>query len=143
MALKFDAEARNNSFMIIKDSVQDLKVAVVDDDFLIQEMIKNIFQKAGAVVYTYSDGDEFLAALDAIEFDLAFLDLNMSRVNGFEVLKVMQTRNIRYPVIAISVAIRRETVINAYRLGAKSYLIKPLKPDDLFKKSVEILKANF
>ena len=143
MALKFDAEARSASFELIKDSVQNLKVAVVDDDFVVQEMIKNIFQKAGAVVFTFSDGAEFLAGLDNNEFDLAFLDINMPRVDGFEVLKVMQTRNIRYPVITISSVIQRETVIRALRMGAKSYLVKPLKPDDLFKKSIEILKANF
>jgi DNA-binding response OmpR family regulator len=143
MALKFDAEARNTSFELIKDSVQNLRIAVVDDDITVQEMVKNIFQKAGALVSAYSDGDEFLADLDTTEFDLAFLEINMPRVGGFEVLKTMQTRDIRYPVIAISSVVPRETVINAFRMGAKSYLVKPLEPDDLFRKSVEILKANF
>jgi DNA-binding response OmpR family regulator len=143
MALKFDAEARNTSFALIKDSVQNLRIAVIDDDITVREMVKYIFQKAGALVNAYSDGDEFLADFHTTEFDLAFLDINMPRVGGFEVLKAMQTRDIRYPVIVISSVVQRETVINAFRMGAKSYLVKPLMPDDLFKKSVEILKANF
>jgi DNA-binding response OmpR family regulator len=59
------------------------------------------------------------------------------------VLKVLQSRDIRYPVIVLSAVTQRETVIKAYQMGIKSYLVKPLKPEDIFKKSMEILKANF
>jgi len=143
MALKFDTEAKNASFELMKDSVQNLRIAVIDDDFVIRELIKNTFQKAGAAVFSYSNGEEFLATLDREDFDLAFLDLNMPRMDGFEVLKVLQTRDIRYPVIVLSAVIQRETVIRAFQMGIKSYLVKPLKPEDIFKKSLEILKANF
>ena len=143
MALKFDTEARNASFELMKDSVQNLRIAVIDDDFVIRELIKNTFQKAGAAVFCYSDGEEFLATVDKEDFDLAFLDLNMPKMDGFEVLKVLQTRDIRYPVIVLSAVIQRETVIKAFQMGIKSYLVKPLKPEDIFKKSLEILKANF
>ena len=143
MALKFDAEEKITSLELMKDSIQDLRIAVIDDDFVIQELIKNTFQKAGAFVFTYSDGDEFLAVADKEAFDLAFLDLNMPRVNGFEVLKVLQTRDIRYPVIVLSAVTQRETVIKAFQMGIKSYLVKPLKPEDIFRKTLEILKANF
>ena len=143
MALKFDAESKDASFELMKDSLQNLRIAVVDDDFIIQEMIKNTFQKTGAVVSTYSDGGEFLATLDIEEFDLAFLDLNMPKTDGFEVLKTLQTRHIKYPVIVLSAVIQRETVIRAFQMGIKSYLVKPLKPEDIFRKSIEILKANF
>ena len=143
MVLKFDAEAKSTSIELMKDSIQNLRIAVIDDDFVIQELIKNTFQKAGAVVLTYSDGDEFLKAADKEDFDLAFLDLNMPRMNGFEVLKVLQTRDIRYPVIVLSAVTHRETVIKAFQMGIKSYLVKPLKPEDIFRKTLEILKANF
>jgi len=143
MALKFDAEEKITSLELMKDSIQNLRIAVIDDDFVIQELIKNTFQKAGAFVFTYSDGDEFLAVADKEAFDLAFLDLNMPRVNGFEVLKVLQTRDIRYPVIVLSAVTQRETVIKAFQMGIKSYLVKPLKPEDIFRKTLEIMKANF
>ncbi|AEF81370.1 response regulator [Leadbettera azotonutricia] len=143
MALKFDAEAKSFTMEDIKESVQNLRIAVIDDDFIIQELIKNTFQKTGATVTTFSDGGEFIAAVDTEEFDLAFLDLMMPKVDGFEVLKALQSRDIRYPVIVLSAVTQRETVIKAYQMGIKSYLVKPLKPEDIFKKSMEILKANF
>jgi DNA-binding response OmpR family regulator len=143
MALKFDAERKSFNMEDIKESVQNLRIAAIDDDFIIQELIKNTFQKTGATVKTFSDGGEFIAVVDTEEFDLAFLDLMMPKVDGFEVLKALQSRDIRYPIIVLSAVTQRETVIKAYQLGIKSYLVKPLKPEDIFKKSMEILKANF
>ena len=38
---------------------------------------------------------------------------------------------------------QREAVVRAFQAGVKSYLIKPLKPDQILRKTLEILKANF
>ena len=143
MALKFDVDARNASFERMKDSMQNLKIAVIDDDLIILEQIKNTFRKTGATVYTFVDGEDYLAIVDSEEFDLAFLDINMPKTDGIQVLKTLQTMNIKYPVIALSAVVQRETMIKAFQMGVKSYLVKPLKPEDIFKKSIEILKANF
>jgi DNA-binding response OmpR family regulator len=143
MALKFDSEEKKLSMELIRDSVQNLRIAVIDDDDVIQELIKNTFLETGAFVYSFYDGDEFLEVLDKEEFDLAFLDLNMPRVNGFEVLKAIQARDIRYPIIVLSAISQRDAMLKAIQMGIKSYLIKPLKPEDIFMKSIEILKANF
>ena len=143
MVLKFDAEAKSTSFELMKDSLQNLQIAVVDDDFLIQELIKKTFRETGAVISSFQDGKGFLETVDTVEYDLAFLDINMPGTDGFEVLKALQVRDIRYPVIVISGVIQRETMIRAFRLGVKSYLVKPMKPEDIFRKSLEILKANF
>ena len=143
VALKFDAETKKTSFELMKETVQNLRIAVTDDDIVIQEMIKNIFEKSGAMVNTYSNGQEFLDIIGAEDFDLVFLDLNMPMVDGFEVLKVLQARDVNYPVIVLSAVTQRDTILKAFQMGIKSYLVKPLKPEDIFKKSIEILKANF
>jgi DNA-binding response OmpR family regulator len=142
MQLRFDAESKPD-LEIIKDSIRNLKIAVVDDDFLIQELFKNTFRPSGATVKIYSDGSEFLNDLTVDNFDLVFLDLLMPNTDGFEVLSAMQIMDISQSVIVISAISRRETVIQAFKMGIKSYIIKPLKPDEIFKKSIEILKPNF
>jgi CheY-like chemotaxis protein len=144
MQLRFDAETRAKlSIEEIKAAGQNLRIAVVDDDFIIQEMIKNTFRKIGASVATYGDGDEFIAGEELEKYDLVFLDLMMPRMDGFEVLRALQARNLQLPVIVLSAVIQRDTVIKAFQMGIKSYLTKPLKPDDIFKKSMEILRTNF
>jgi DNA-binding response OmpR family regulator len=115
----------------------------VDDDFIIQELIKNTFQKTGAQVRTFSDGGEYLDVVDTDNFDLVFLDLMMPKVDGFAVLNTLRTKDIRPPVIVLSAVTQRDTVIKAFQMGIKSYLTKPMKPDDIFKKAMEILKPNF
>ena len=143
MALKFDAEAKEAGLEMMRETVQNLRIAVIDDDFVILEMLKNIFQKAGAVVSVYSSGKDFLSLTGNDDFDLAFLDLNMPEMDGFEVLGVLKTRDTRYPVIILSAVSQRDIILKAFQMGIKSYLVKPLKPEDIFRKSIEILKANF
>ena len=141
--LKFDADARDASIELVKNLGRNLRIAVIDDDFFFHEVIKGIFQKVGAAVTTFFDGEEFLMAVDTWDFDLAFLDLNMPNVNGFEVLKALQSRKIQYPIIVLSSITQREAIIKVIQMGVRSYLTKPINPDDVFRKSIEILKANF
>ena len=143
MVLKFDAEARSESFELMKNYMQDVRIAVIDDDVMIHEIIRFTFQKAGAEVYTFINGDDFLKIMDDMKFDLTFLDLNMPGIDGFQVLKELQTRDTKYPVIVISGNIQRDSMIKAFQMGVKSYLIKPLKPEEIFRKSLEILKTSF
>jgi CheY-like chemotaxis protein len=142
--LRFDSEPKPKLTLDeIRESLRDLRIAVVDDDFVIQELIKNTFQRIGAAVSTYSNGAEFLAVAEKEQFSLVFLDLMMPKVDGFSVLRTMHVNRIEQPVIILSSVIQRESVIRAFQMGVKSYLVKPLKPDDIFKKTLEILKANF
>ncbi|HRZ66097.1 MAG TPA: hypothetical protein P5133_14290 [Spirochaetia bacterium] len=46
-------------------------------------------------------------------------------------------------MIVLSAVSQREAVVRAFQAGVKSYLIKPLKPDQILRKTLEILKANF
>ncbi|MDR2304072.1 MAG: response regulator [Treponema sp.] len=145
MQLRFDAETRPRKLDMdsLKESMQNLRIAVVDDDFVIHELIKNTFRTVGAEVVTYSDGGDYTAVAQQEHFALVFLDLMMPKVDGFSVLNYHRTRNITVPVIVLSAVTQRDTVIKAFQMGIKSYLTKPLKPDAIFKKAIEILEPNF
>jgi DNA-binding response OmpR family regulator len=140
--LRFKAEAKSNR-KDIKDLMRNLKIAAVDDDFMTQELIKFTFKSAGSSVKIYSDGDEFLADGKAEHFDLIFLDLLMPKVDGFSVLRALKTGGIYRPIIVLSAVSQRNTVIRAFQMGIKSYLIKPLTPDDIFANAMEILRSSF
>ncbi|MDR2501474.1 MAG: response regulator [Treponema sp.] len=140
--LRFNSDPMELSGLI-QEAIENLRIAVVDDDFVIQELIKNAFQHTGALVRPFFDGREFLDALDTERFNLIFLDLVMPGLDGFAVLKFMREHNIQQPVIVLSVMTARETVIRAFQLGVKSYLVKPIKPHDVYKKTAEILRSIF
>lgn len=142
--LKFDAETKKGADMIaIKESAKDLKIATVDDDFVIQELIKTTFADFGAQVVSFDDGSSFLENVEAADFDLVFLDLLMPKVSGFEVLAELKSRDLGVPVIVLSAVTHREAVVKSFQSGVKSYLVKPLKPEAILKKAVEILRPNF
>ncbi|MDR2363846.1 MAG: response regulator [Spirochaetaceae bacterium] len=140
--LRFKAEAKSNRKDIQK-IMSNLKIAVVDDDFMTQELIKFTFKSVGSSVKIYSDGDEFLADGKAGHFDLIFLDLLMPKVDGFSVLRALKTGEIYRPIIVLSAVSQRNTVIQAFQMGIKSYLIKPLTADAIFTNAMEILRSSF
>ena len=123
---------------------EEIRVAVVDDDMIVREIIKNSFASTGWQVVPFEDGMGFVEALEAGEtFDLVFLDLIMPNMNGFAVLQMMNGRNYNIPTIILTALSRKESVVKAREFGVNSYLIKPIKPEGILAKAAEILGADF
>ncbi|MBN1520750.1 MAG: response regulator [Spirochaetales bacterium] len=145
VTMRFDVEKRPAE--LTEDAARrlgaDLEIAVVDDDFVIQELLKTTFSTINARVTTFRDGRDFLDAVSGRVFDLVFLDLRMPEVDGFGVLKELHAQDLDMPIIVLSAVTQREAVVRAFQAGVKSYLIKPLKPEQILRKTLEILKANF
>jgi len=112
-----------------------------DDIFILREA----FRKAGVkhLIHETCDGADAMAYLkgdgsyaDRLQHpfpDLLLLDLNMPRMNGFEVLEwLRQDEQCRRLVVHVLTASCREAdVEHAYQLGANSYLLKPGRMDEL------------
>ena len=142
--MRFESEGKKKlSVETMREAGRGLSIAVVDDDFVIQELVKTTFAAIGAAVSPYQDGKEFVEAVREKSFDLVFLDILMPGMGGFEVLSRLHAEDIEIPVIVLSAVSQREAVVRAFQAGVKSYLIKPLKPDQILRKTLEILKANF
>jgi two-component system NtrC family sensor kinase len=65
--------------------------------------------------------------------DLIFLDLNLSRMTGMEVLQGLRDTVPSVPVALMIFAGSEELAVQAFRMGVKSYVVKPLKPADVLK----------
>ena len=121
----------------------EASIAVVDDDIVIQELVKTVLDDTGWKLSVYNNGKEFVNALASETFDMVFLDLMMPEMNGFQVLQFMKQQKIEIPTIVFSALTRKETVGKAMSFGVKSYIIKPLKPENLKTKAFEILVSDF
>jgi DNA-binding response OmpR family regulator len=121
----------------------EAQVAIVDDDFVIQELLKTVFSETNWNLTTYNDGKDFLLEEPNKTFDLVFLDLMMPQVNGFQVLQYLKDKQSDVPVIVFSALSKKETIVKAVGFGIKSYLIKPLKPEQLLRKATEVLSTSF
>ncbi len=118
-------------------------VAIVDDDMIIRELIKTVFSETSWELQTFENGKEFLLAENTTKFDLIFLDLMMPVLTGFQVLEFLKKQNKKLPIIVLSALSQKETITKAISLGIKSYMTKPLNPEGLQKKAVEILSSTF
>ncbi|MCA1949211.1 MAG: response regulator [Treponema sp.] len=142
--LKFGAEEAHKTLTIedMRERMENMLIAAVDDDFVIQELVKTTFEQVGATVESYPDGESFLNAIGSKNYDLLFLDLLMPKVDGFKVLQELKARDIKLPIIVLSAVTQRESVIRAFQAGVKSYLIKPLKPMEILKKTMEVVRPT-
>jgi CheY-like chemotaxis protein len=126
-------------------AVRPLNVLLTEDNSDDVFFFQNAFKKAGAtgVLHAVSDGLEAVEYLsgegaysDRIVYpfpDVLLLDLNMPRMNGFEVLEwVRQHPTCRRLIVHVLTSSCREADIQrAYALHANSYLVKPSRVDQL------------
>ncbi len=139
--LRFKAEQTHNfDLASLGDSI---RISIVDDDEIIQELIKTAFSDTRFVIDRYNNGREFLDGVNGMNSDLVFLDLLMPEVDGFQVLQQLSERERHPPVIVLSALSKRETILQTLQLGVSSYMIKPLKPQTIRQKASEILQLNF
>lgn len=108
-----------------------LRVLVADDEPAIREVICDFLGMEQYAVATAQDGGEAIAMLAAQPFDLVLTDLEMPRVNGISVLKHIKT--LPHPPLAIIMTgyATVENAIEAMRVGAYDYMLKPFKIDEV------------
>jgi len=140
--MRFDAESVQDDAAENRDK-RALSIAVVDDDVIIQQLVKTVFQKAGWEIFAYNNGKEFTDDLANRSFDLVYLDLMMPEMDGYQVLEYLNTNKTKLAVIVLSALSQQEAVVRAMKLGVHSFLIKPFKPEMLVRKTAELLNANF
>ena len=122
---------------------EGITISIVDDDYVIQELIRTAFSDTKFAVKAYDNGYDFMHSEEALKSDLVFLDLMMPEMDGFQVLNELKNKEHVPPIIVLSALSKRETVVEALKYGVKSYMIKPLKPEWILKKAAEVLKVSF
>ena len=116
-----------------------MKILLVDDDPDLLAVTGFALQQAGFLVVKAGDG---VAALDAFQReqpDLAVLDINMPRMNGFELAKNLRERS-RIPLLMLTARGEEEDVVRALGLGADDYLTKPFSPKVLLARVKALLR---
>lgn len=104
------------------------RVLVVDDDVILRELMRERLGAAGWQVIEAQDGAEAISILAKDVPDLAIVDLSMPTLDGFSLLRSLRQnpRTIDLPVIVCTGLEENEAVERAYRLGASSFITKPI-----------------
>ncbi len=119
----------------------------IDDSKMMRNMIGGSIEALGYIFREAENGRDGLAVLDEFhdDIELVLLDVNMPVLDGFSVLAAMKqdSRLKDIPVIMVTTEGERARIIQAIRMGAANYVVKPFTPEDLATKILDALGQGF
>lgn len=109
------------------------RVLVADDDLWILRMISTVLERRGHSVTLASDGEEALTSALANPPDLLITDINMPRMDGWELIAALRDRKglANLPVIVLSELTDEDSRARGFKLGVEDYVAKPFRFDEL------------
>lgn len=107
------------------------RIVIIDDDLQMVEVISEICRGLGHEPHPFNSGIKALENLTSIAPQLIISDMRMDKISGFEVLKESKEQLPQTPFIMITAYKTVETAIEAMKLGAHDYVVKPFKVDEL------------
>ncbi len=107
------------------------KILIVDDSGLSRNILKKLIGVGSIEFLEASEGFAALELFSVHQPDLVTLDLNMSGMNGYEVLENFRKINPATPIIVCSADIQQGTRDLVLKMGAKGFISKPFKQDDI------------
>ena len=112
---------------------QKKKVLIVDDGITMRMYYRDVLEKAGFIVEEAANGVEGLEKVLAGRFDLAVVDINMPKMNGYEFVRQLRKdpASQSIPVMTVSTEDQERDKVKAYEAGANFYMVKPIRPDEL------------
>ena len=116
------------------------RILLVEDEVNMARTLAKILRRRGFEVSTAPNGVEALAQMESAEFDVLVTDLNMPQMDGMSLLVAMQERHLSPVTLVLTGHGTIQSAVDAMRLGAWDYLIKPCHPDDLLQKVTQALE---
>lgn len=99
---------------------------VIDDDRAVHLLVERVFRNSDFTVVGAKNAKEGLEALGNAKPDVLLLDVMLPEISGIELAKEFRAHDPRLPVIVITALNDSDTAIEAMKLGAYDYLLKPL-----------------
>lgn len=107
------------------------RILIVDDEENVRKMLTAVFTLDGHHPICAADGQQALELFEQHRPDIVLMDIRMPKLSGMEALQVMRKTHQEIPVILMTAYAGVETAVEALRLGAFDYVIKPFDLDEL------------
>jgi len=101
------------------------RVLAVDDQRYFRELIAGLLRDEGYEAETAASGEEALRILERSDYDVVLSDLVMPGMDGSELLRRVKQRNPEQEVVVVTGVVDIATAVEAMKLGAGDYLLKP------------------
>ena len=114
-------------------------VLIVEDETIMRDSLRDWLKEEGYEVDTAESGEEALQKIGETEFGVAVLDLKLPGKDGLEVLREATAQNPKFKGVIITAYPSVKTAVEAMKIGAVDYIVKPFAPDVLEKAIEEVL----
>jgi len=112
------------------------RILVIDDETIVRDSIVAYLEDSGFEVFEAENGQEGVACFNSQRPDVVLCDLRMPNMDGLAVLKEINLIRANTPFIVVSGAGVMADVVEALRLGASDYLIKPILDLEVLEHSI-------
>jgi two-component system OmpR family response regulator len=118
------------------------RILVVDDEVGMRELLTDVLRLEGYETTVAPDGLEAWALTRKNSFDLMIIDINMPKMDGFELLRKIREDGSDVPALMLSARNDKTDVTNGLRLGADDYVTKPFGIEELALRIEAILRRT-
>lgn len=126
-----------------RESDERRLVMIVDDSVTVRKVTSRLLERQGYDVVTAKDGVDAIEQLENIKPDLMLLDIEMPRMDGFEVLNLVRHHDMHQymPIIMITSRTGEKHRERAFSLGVSQYMGKPFQEEELLENIDALLLA--
>jgi len=118
------------------------RLLIIDDDDQLRKSFEKLLKEEGYSVSVASSGERGLEAVRSSCPDAVILDIKLPGMNGIETFKAIQEIEPKLPVIIMTAYGSTETAIEAIKLGAFDYILKPFDVPEMLKLVEEAVEAS-
>ncbi len=119
-----------------------MKILLLEDDVILQEIIEEFLVENGYKVESFFDGEKALDAIGDGTYDMLLLDVNVPNIDGFEILSYLREIGNTTPAIYITSLAGIDDLKKGFDLGADDYLKKPFELEELYARIEHIVKVH-
>lgn len=120
-----------------------MKILLLEDDIQLNFAISTYLKTKGYIVETFDEEYELFSALEYNSYDLFIFDINLSTMNGLDILFHIRKTNILTPIIIITASLEINNLTKAYNYGCNEYIKKPFHLKELDVRMHKLLKNDF
>lgn len=124
---------------------KNMKILVVDDFSTMRRIVRNLLVELGfsnPLIQEADDGDNAIAMLRSMPFDLVVTDWNMPNMTGIDLLRAIRAEpSLKgLPVLMVTAENNRDQIIAAAQAGVNGYIVKPFNAVTLKEKLTKIFE---
>jgi len=124
----------------LKELSKNRNILIVDDNARLRAQLKEFLERFFSNVHSVEDGELGIEIFKKHQLDIIVTDIQMPKVNGMEMLKVIKSIDWDIPVIVMSAYDEKEYLFESIKHGVVNYLKKPTKINELCEVLIDTLQ---